>query len=158
MTETTRSSSSESAAATCPVGADIGAELFEPGSQERWFESYRVLHEEAPISRIPGAGWLPGTDAFVISKFDDIAAITRDPRFLDFAPEDRDIIRAGSSQVESEVFREEGLSRTEISRLFKGHQKSERITRALDQLQKLSRVTKEKVKSDGRDAEVWKCT
>ena len=52
----------------------------------------------------------------------------------------------------------DGLSRTDISRLFKGHQKSDRITRALDQLKMLGRVEKEKVKSEGRDAEVWKCT
>lgn len=52
----------------------------------------------------------------------------------------------------------DGLSRTDISRLFKGHQKSDRITRALDQLKILGRVEKEKVKSEGRDAEVWKCT
>ena len=51
-----------------------------------------------------------------------------------------------------------GLSRTDISRLFKGHQKSDCITRALDQLKKLGRVDKEKVKSEGRDAEIWKCT
>ncbi len=68
-------------ASACPVAADIGAELFEPGSQEHWFDSYKVLHEEAPIARIPGKGWLPGADAFVVSKFEDIAAITRDPRF-----------------------------------------------------------------------------
>ena len=110
MTDTTRERSSENAAATCPVAANIGADLFTPGAQERWFESYKVLHEEAPISRIPGAGWLPGTDAFIISKFEDIAQITRDPRFLDFAPEDREVIRGGSSQVESEIFREEGFS------------------------------------------------
>ena len=51
----------------------------------------------------------------------------------------------------------DGLSRTEISRLFKGHQKSERITRVLDQLESMGRVEKEDVKSDGRNAEVWKC-
>ena len=52
----------------------------------------------------------------------------------------------------------DGLSRTDISRLFKGHQKSDRMTRALEQLKKLGRVEKEIVGSDGRDAEIWKCT
>ena len=99
-------------ASTCPVAAEVGAELFEPGSQERWFESYKVLHEQAPIARIPGAGWLPGTDAFIVSKFEDIALITRDPRFSDFATEDREAIRGGSSTVESDVFREEGFGDT----------------------------------------------
>ena len=111
MTDTTRERSSDSAAATCPVAADIGAELFEPGSQERWFDSYKVLHADAPIARIPGAGWFPGTDAFIVSKFEDIAAITRDPRFFDLIPEDFNARQAaGSSAVESEIFREEGFA------------------------------------------------
>ena len=59
------------------------------------------------------------------------------------------------SSIKSEP---EGLSRTDISQLFKGHQKSDRITRALDDLKRLGRIEKEKVKSEGRDAEVWKCT
>ena len=49
----------------------------------------------------------------------------------------------------------DGLTRTEISRLFKGHQKSDRITRVLEQLESMGRVEKEKVQSEGRNAEVW---
>ena len=99
-------------ASACPVAADIGAELFEPGSQERWFESYRVLHEEAPIARIPGKGWLPGADAFIVSKFEDIAAITRDPRFFDLMPDEASPAAGGSSALEAEIFREEGFGET----------------------------------------------
>ena len=111
MTESTTTDTAAAApASACPVAADIGAELFEPGSQERWFESYEVLHEEAPIARIPGKGWLPGADAFIVSKFEDIAAITRDPRFFDLMPEDISAAAsAGSSEIESEIFREEGF-------------------------------------------------
>ncbi|MFN0094017.1 MAG: cytochrome P450 [Dehalococcoidia bacterium] len=94
-------------AAGCPVMTDLGIDLFAPGAQERWFESYDVLHEQAPIVRVPGAGWEPGTDAFVLTRFEDIARVTRDPSFFYSlaVPE-----RAGSSAVETEVFREEGFS------------------------------------------------
>ncbi|MFN0096023.1 MAG: cytochrome P450 [Dehalococcoidia bacterium] len=64
--------------ATCPTSlAEV--ELFAPGAQEHWFEAYRFLHAEAPVHRIPGEGALPGTDAFILSKYDDIAAVVRDP-------------------------------------------------------------------------------
>ncbi|MYI85870.1 MAG: cytochrome P450 [Dehalococcoidia bacterium] len=115
MTDTTTDTANADAAAAsgCPVAADIGAELFEPGSQENWFESYKVLHNEAPIARIPGKGWLPGADAFIVSKFEDIASITRDPRFFDLMPEDLSAAAsAGSSEIESEMFREEGFGDT----------------------------------------------
>ena len=113
MTETANPHGADSPASACPVAADLGAELFAPGSQERWFESYKVLHEEAPIARIPGKGWFPGADAFIVSKFEDIASITRDPRFFDLMPEDISAAAAaGSSRVESEIFREEGFGDT----------------------------------------------
>lgn len=39
----------------CPAGlADV--DLFGPGAQEHWFESYEILHREAPVHRIPGEG------------------------------------------------------------------------------------------------------
>ena len=53
--------------------------LFEPGAQEHWFDAYKFLHAEAPVHPIPGEGALPGTDAFILSKYDDIAAVVRDP-------------------------------------------------------------------------------
>ena len=113
MTDTAATPDAASPASACPVAAEIGAELFAPGSQERWFESYKILHTEAPIARIPGKGWIPGTDAFVVSKFADIAAITRDPRFFDLMPEDISAAAsAGSSEIESEIFREEGFGET----------------------------------------------
>lgn len=49
-----------------------------------------------------------------------------------------------------------GLSRTDISRLFRGHQKSDRIDRALAELRRLGRASKENVNTDGRPAEIWK--
>lgn len=62
----------------CPMSLDE-VDLFAPGAQEYWFEAYRILHAEAPVHRIPGEGALPGTDAFILSKYDDIAAVVRDP-------------------------------------------------------------------------------
>ncbi|MEX0683409.1 MAG: cytochrome P450 [Dehalococcoidia bacterium] len=60
---------------SCPADVD----LFEPGAQEFWFEAYRILHEQAPVVQLPGGGVVPGTDAFVITKYDDISRILRDP-------------------------------------------------------------------------------
>ncbi|MEQ8692074.1 MAG: cytochrome P450 [Pseudomonadales bacterium] len=61
----------------CPVGLD-DVDLFAPGAQEHWYEAYDILHSEAPVHRIPGEGFLPGTDAYVLTKHEDIAAVVRD--------------------------------------------------------------------------------
>jgi cytochrome P450 len=66
------------AVAECPVKLDE-IDLFKAGQQEHWFDSYRILHEEAPILRIPGEGTTPGTDGFIVTKYEDIAMIIRDP-------------------------------------------------------------------------------
>ena len=50
-----------------------------------------------------------------------------------------------------------GMSRTEISRLFKGHQKSDRIARVLDELRSLGRIQPKSIETEGRSKEVWKC-
>jgi len=49
----------------------------------------------------------------------------------------------------------DGLSRTEISRLFQGHQKSDRINRTLEDLRRLGRVKQGSIDTDGRPTEVW---
>lgn len=62
----------------CPTSlGDV--DLFGPGAQEHWFEAYKILHEQAPIYRIPGEGTTPDTDGFVITKYEDIARIVADP-------------------------------------------------------------------------------
>lgn len=53
-------------------------DLFSPGAQEHWYEAYDILHAEAPVHRIPGEGYEPGTDAFILSKHEDIAMVVRD--------------------------------------------------------------------------------
>ncbi len=61
----------------CPVHLE-DVDLFGPGAQEHWYEAYDILHRESPVHRIPGKGFAPGTDAFVLCKHDDIAAVVRD--------------------------------------------------------------------------------
>ncbi len=61
----------------CPVHlGDV--DLFGPGAQEHWYEAYELLHDSAPVHRLPGDGMVPGTDAYVLSKHEDIAAVVRD--------------------------------------------------------------------------------
>lgn len=62
----------------CPVHLD-DVDLFGEGAQEHWYEAYEILHREAPVWRLPGRGLVPGTDAFVITKHDDLTRIVRDP-------------------------------------------------------------------------------
>ena len=61
----------------CPHSLE-DVDLFSPGAAEHWYESYDILHKEAPVHRIPGEGFEPGTDAFILSKHEDIAAVVRD--------------------------------------------------------------------------------
>ena len=67
---------------TCPVDLD-SVDLFGAGAQEHWYEMYEILHRDAPVLRIPGGGLRPGTDAYVLTKHADIAAVVKDPeRFI----------------------------------------------------------------------------
>ena len=67
----------ERCALRCPHQlSDVG--LFSSGAQEHWKEAYDILHDQAPVHRIPGKGFEPGTDAFILSKHDDIALVVRD--------------------------------------------------------------------------------
>ena len=61
----------------CPVHLD-DVDLFAPGAQEHWYEAYDILHAEAPVHRIPGEGFEPGTDAFILTRHEDIALVVRD--------------------------------------------------------------------------------
>ena len=90
------------AGAGCPVNVD-DIDLFAPGSQEHWYEAYSLLHEESPVLRIPGGGKTPGTDAYVITKYEDISRIIRDPEA--FPPSE---LRQASDEA-AEIFRETGL-------------------------------------------------
>ena len=62
----------------CPVRlSDV--DLFSAGAQEHWYEAYPILHREAPVLRLPGEGLRPGTDGFVLTRYEDISRIVRDP-------------------------------------------------------------------------------
>ena len=61
----------------CPAHLD-DVDLFAPGAQEYWYEAYDILHAEAPVHRIAGEGFEPGTDAFILSRHEDIAMVVRD--------------------------------------------------------------------------------
>ena len=65
-------------AASCPkVLADV--DLFSLDAQEHWYDAYPILHREAPVHRLPGEGLTPGTDAFILSRYDDINRVVKDP-------------------------------------------------------------------------------
>jgi cytochrome P450 len=53
-------------------------DLFAPGAQEHWYQAYAILHAEAPVQRLAGEGLTPGTDAFVLTKYDDVACVVKD--------------------------------------------------------------------------------
>ena len=61
----------------CPAALE-DIDLFSPGAPEHWYEAYDILHAEAPVHRIPGEGFEPGTDAFILCKHEDIARVVRD--------------------------------------------------------------------------------
>lgn len=62
----------------CPMSLDE-VDLFAPGAQEHWYESYKILHREAPVHRIPGEGFAPGTDGFILTRFEDIEKVVKNP-------------------------------------------------------------------------------
>jgi cytochrome P450 len=86
----------------CPVHLD-DVDLFGDGAPEHWYEAYAILHREAPVWRLPGRGLLPGTDAFVITKHDDLTRIVRDPERFTVLGQQRvaDLARDGLTAEEA---------------------------------------------------------
>ena len=75
--EHTKTPNHELSALGCPMhAADV--DLFSEGAAEHWYEAYDILHDESPVHCIPGEGFEPGTDAFILTKHEDIAAVVRD--------------------------------------------------------------------------------
>ena len=62
----------------CPVHLD-DVDLFGAGAQEHWYEAYEILHRDAPVFRIEGGGPTPGSDAYVLTKHEDITRVVKDP-------------------------------------------------------------------------------
>ncbi|MGK0501034.1 MAG: hypothetical protein ACJAYG_002688, partial [Oceanicoccus sp.] len=55
----------------CPFHlADV--DLFSDGAQEHWYEAYPILHREAPVQILQGAGPDGDSDAYVLTKYKDI--------------------------------------------------------------------------------------
>ena len=62
----------------CPMGlADV--DLFSPGAQEHWYDAYPILHGESPVHKLAGEGLAADTDAFILTKHEDINTVVRDP-------------------------------------------------------------------------------
>lgn len=58
-------------------------DLFGPGAAEHWYEAYAILHREAPVVRLEGQGLTPERDAFVLTRYEDVARVVRDwDRFM----------------------------------------------------------------------------
>ena len=74
----TESKPSQAAAVGCPRSIDE-VDLFAEGAQERWYDAYPILHREAPVHRLPGEGLTPNTDAFILSRYEDINRVVKDP-------------------------------------------------------------------------------
>jgi len=62
----------------CPVALQ-DVDLFGAGAQEHWYEAYEILHRESPVLRIAGEGIGPDSDAFVLTRYEDIARVVKDP-------------------------------------------------------------------------------
>lgn len=62
----------------CPRNIDE-VDLFGPGAQKHWYDAYPILHSESPVHKLPGEGYAPGSDGYILSKHADIALVVRDP-------------------------------------------------------------------------------
>jgi cytochrome P450 len=54
-------------------------DLFAPGAQEHWYDAYPILHGESPVHKLAGEGLAADTDAFILTKHEDINTVVRDP-------------------------------------------------------------------------------
>jgi cytochrome P450 len=63
---------------SCPQELE-DVDLFSDGAQEHWYEAYEILHREAPVLQIPGEGLGPGSDGFVLTRYEDVSRVVRDP-------------------------------------------------------------------------------
>ncbi|MEM8917727.1 MAG: cytochrome P450 [Pseudomonadota bacterium] len=61
----------------CPRTADE-VDLFGPGAPEQWYAAYDLLHEQAPVLKIPGEGLTPDRDAYILTKYEDISLVVKD--------------------------------------------------------------------------------
>jgi cytochrome P450 len=62
----------------CPMRVE-DVDLFGLGAQEHWYEAYELLHRDDPVHRIEGGGLAAGSDAFVLTKHEDVLTVVKDP-------------------------------------------------------------------------------
>lgn len=67
---------SSSEQAQCPRSAD-DVDLFGPGAPKHWYAAYDILHDEAPVLRLQGEGLTPESDAFILTKHEDISLVVK---------------------------------------------------------------------------------
>ena len=65
-----------SAQAGAPQSLDE-IDLFAPGAADHWYKAYSILHKEAPVLKLEGEGLLPESDAFILTKHEDINRVVR---------------------------------------------------------------------------------
>ena len=94
-------------AGQCPFDP-ASIDLFAPGSQEYWFDAYKVLHEQRPVIHLPGEGRIPGTDAYIITKYEDIQKLVRDQSIV-MGRVDQNRMGNGNNPVQAAIFEEEGF-------------------------------------------------
>lgn len=80
-------------------------DLYDPEIQENWFPAYKTILEEAPVYQIPGS------TTYVITKYEDILRIVRDPETFSNQPE----IHGGEQLIEHaearQYYRDHGLGK-----------------------------------------------
>lgn len=62
----------------CPERLE-DVDLFSTGAAEHWYEAYEILHREAPVLKIPGEGLGPGSDGYILSCYEDVSRVVKDP-------------------------------------------------------------------------------
>ena len=98
--------------AACPMSVGE-VDLFAPGAQEHWYDSYKLLQDEEPVLRLPGQGYEPGADAYVLTKYEDIRRVVRDP---DLFPSRQGPGSSGTSKIHDEIFEDEGFGEVVTAR------------------------------------------
>ncbi|WP_379539412.1 cytochrome P450 [Novosphingobium tardum] len=80
-------------------------DLFDPATQEDWYPAYRELRDNHPVYR------LPGSDLYVLTRYEDIMRVVRDPKLFSVEHE-----RLGGDllikhEQAREFYRENGLGK-----------------------------------------------
>ena len=95
-------------ATQAPVKTAPAVDLFDPALQQCPYDAYKTLRDEAPAYNIPG------TDMWVVSRYDDVRRVLTDPVAFPSAAEDTPF-RAGSDTLERALKVEERFARNGVS-------------------------------------------